>query len=137
MASPLNHGGSTVHCADLPWFPIAPNVWVKLVKEFPSSGGYSVMIRASPGGVLPRHRHLADAEIYVLRGTGFHPQAGHYTAGDYVSEYDGATHDALHFDVETELLMIARGPSVFLDEEGRDTFRMDLEMLRGLRAAHA
>lgn len=137
MSDSQNHGGSTVHCADLKWLPLAPKVWVKVIKQWQATGGYSVMIRAEPGGVLPPHRHLADAEIYVIQGTGLHPQAGHYASGDYVSEYEGATHDALHFDIETELLMIAQGPSVFLDEKGNDTFRMDLEMLQGLIAAHS
>lgn len=137
MGDSHHHGGSTVHCADLKWLPLAPKVWVKLIKQWHETGAYSVTIRAEPGGILPKHRDLADAEIYVIQGSGLHPQAGTYTVGDYVSEYKGAVHNPLHFDIETELLMIAQSPSVFLDEQGNDTFLMDLKMLQDLAAAHA
>jgi anti-sigma factor ChrR (cupin superfamily) len=125
-------GGATINCKELPWLPLAPKIWIKLVKLQPETGVYTVIIRAEPGGVLPPHRHVEAAEIYVLKGTGDHPQTGHFAEGDYVSEHKGAVHDPLVFEIETEMLMISQGASVFLDEQGNDLYTMDVQMLQGL-----
>ncbi|TDZ24618.1 Lipase 1 [Colletotrichum orbiculare MAFF 240422] len=84
-------GGDTIHCDDLKWLPLAPKVWIKLIKMTPETGAYTVIVRAEKGGVLPRHRHIGSAEIYVIRGDGKHPQTGHFAQGDYVLERKGAS----------------------------------------------
>lgn len=133
-----NHnGGDTIHCHDLKWLPLAPKVWIKLVKLSIETGAYTVIIRAEKGGVLPRHRHIESAEIYVLRGDGDHPQTGHFSQGDYVSERKGAVHDPLVFEEEVEMLMMSNGPSVFMDDEDRDLFLMDIPMLQRLAESAA
>ncbi len=131
----MEHGGDTIHCDELPWLPLAPKISVKVIKLVPETGGYSVMIRAEAGGVLPRHQHLASSEIYVIRGSGVHPQTGAYRPGDYVSERERAVHDLLAFPEDTELLMISSGPSAFLNEDDSVAFHMDVPMLERLRAA--
>ncbi|XRM42915.1 hypothetical protein ABZX51_006124 [Aspergillus tubingensis] len=80
--------GFTVHCDSLEWLPLAPGVFIKIVKLVPETGEYTIMVRAEPGGLLPRHRHVESAEIYVLKGSGAHPQTGAFVQGDYVSEKD-------------------------------------------------
>ncbi|KAF3801511.1 hypothetical protein GCG54_00014726 [Colletotrichum gloeosporioides] len=130
--SGLHDGGDTIRCNDLRWLPLAPKVWIKLVKLSPETGSYTVIVRAEKGGVLPRHRHIESAEIYVIRGDGNHPQTGHFTQGDYVSERKGAVHDPLIFEDEVEMLMMSNGPSAFIDDEGHDLFLMDVPMLQHL-----
>jgi hypothetical protein len=125
----------TVHCGDLPWFPLADNVSVRIIKIDPETGKFSVIIRATRDAVLPRHRHIESAEIYIIRGHGIHPQTGTYREGDYVSERKGAIHDALRFAVDTELLMICEGPSEFIDQTGNPLYRMDAGFLQGLMAS--
>ncbi|GEM_PF-2718338 len=129
-------GGHTVHPEELPWLPLAPKVFVKVLKVDRESGAYSVMIRAEEGGVLPPHRHNESAEIYIIKGEGTHAQTGAYREGDYISEPKGATHDALPFTEETVLLMIAEGPSEFLGEDGNVQHVMDIGMLDYLAATH-
>lgn len=128
-------GGATVHCDGLPWLPLAPRVFVKVIKLVPETGAFSVMIRAEPGGILPRHKHLESAEIYILKGTGVHRQTGPFQAGDYVSEPKGAIHDALPFDQETELLMVCQGASAFLGPNDEPMYHMDIPMLQRLSGA--
>ncbi len=128
----IQHGGDTIHCDALPWLPLAPQVFVKVIKLVPETGGFSVMIRAEPGGVLPRHKHLESAEIFIIKGEGEHRQTGHYRPGDYVSERKGAIHDALPFDQETELLMVCNGPSAFLGPNDETLYMMDVPMLQRL-----
>lgn len=88
------------------------------------------MVRALPGGILPRHRQLESAEIYILKGSGVHPQTGAFVEGDYVSEAKGAVHDAVVFGDEVELLMVSRGASVFLREDGGEMYTMDVAWLQ-------
>ncbi|EWG47593.1 hypothetical protein FVEG_07660 [Fusarium verticillioides 7600] len=127
--------GDTIRCNGLKCLPVAPKIWIKLIKLIPETGSYTVMIRAEPGGVLPRHRHVKSAEISILKGNGDHPQAGHFEKGDYVSEHEGSQHDPLVFEVETEMLMISEGASVFLDDDGNDLYAMDVPMLQNLAAS--
>lgn len=124
--------GSTTHCEDLPWLPLAPRVGIRVLSMDPKVGSYAVMLRAEAGGVLPRHRHLGEAEIYMIKGSGNHPQAGDFRPGDFITERNGAVHDALEFMEETVLLMFARGPSAFLAPDGSDMYLMDVPMLQGL-----
>ncbi|GKZ35788.1 hypothetical protein AbraIFM66950_006583 [Aspergillus brasiliensis] len=124
--------GFTVHCDSLKWLPLAPSVFIKIVRLVPETGEYTIMVRAEPGGLLPRHRHAESAEIYVLKGSGAHPQTGAFVQGDYVSETKGAVHDPLPFEQETELLMVSRGPSVFLADDGSDLYTMDVAMLQSM-----
>lgn len=126
------HGGDTIHCDALPWLPLAPQVYIKIIKLVPETGRFSVMIRAEPGAVLPRHKHLESSEIYIIKGEGDHKQSGHFRPGDYVSEHKNAIHDALVFQEETELLMICDGPSVFLGPNDEEQFMMNVEGLQQL-----
>lgn len=127
-----HHAGFTVHCEDIKWLPLAPGVFIKVVKLVPGTGEYTIMVRSEPGGLLPRHRHVESAEIFVLKGSGAHPQTGAFVQGDYVSESKGAVHDPLPFECETELLLVARGPSVFLADDGSDMYTMDVAMLQDM-----
>lgn len=131
----MHDGGDTVHVDSLPWLPLAPKVSVKVIKTVPETGGYSVIIKADEGGVLPRHKHLASAEIFILKGAGVHPQTGAYAKGDYVSEREGAVHDTLLFAEDTELLMISAGPAAFLSESDDVMFVMDVPMLERMTAS--
>src|SRR3546814_4493710 len=80
--------------------------------------------------LLPRHKHLGPAEIFILKGAGVHPQTGAYAQGDYVSERDQAVHDELMFQEDTELLMISSGPSAFLTPNDDVMFMMDIPIDR-------
>lgn len=133
----MTNGGDTIHCDELPWLPLADRISVKVIKLVPETGGYSVIIKADQGGVLPKHKHLGPAEIFILKGSGVHPQTGVFAQGDYVSERNGALHDALTFEEDTELLMISSGPSAFLSPANDVMFMMDIPMLEGLLARAA
>lgn len=123
---------ATIHCEDVPWLPLAPKVGVRVLKLDAKEGSYTVMIRAEAGGVLPRHRHIGEAEIYMLEGSGAHPQTGAFRPGDFITERAGAIHDPLEFGENTLLLMVSRGPSAFLAPDGSDMVLMDVPMLQGL-----
>jgi 2,4'-dihydroxyacetophenone dioxygenase len=119
------------------WHPLAPGIAMQILRLSRETGHFTVIIRAESGGVLPRHRHLAPAEIYILSGNGTHPQTGPFRKDDYIYECQGAVHDAVVFDEPVELLMVSYGPSAFLDEQNQVRFFMDAHMLAGTAAERA
>ena len=127
-------GGKVVHTEELPWLPLAPKISVRVLMTDRETGSFSVMVRAEPGGVLPRHQHVERAEILVIKGRGTHPQTGDYRTGEYISEPKGAIHDVVHFTEENVLLMVCEGPSNFLGADGSVELKMDVGMLDRLAA---
>ncbi|AXH96643.1 hypothetical protein DV701_11395 [Ornithinimicrobium avium] len=111
------------------WRTLAPGVGIKVLRLDRASGAWTIMIRSEKGSVLPPHQHLGLSEIYIIKGSGHHEQAGHFKTGDYVIEPDGATHSPLFFQEEVVHIMVAQGPSAFLAEDGSVSFMMDVDML--------
>lgn len=37
------------------------------------TGSYTIMVRVEARGVLPQHRHLDNAAIYIIKVNGAHP----------------------------------------------------------------
>lgn len=114
------------------WIDIAPGVSIHVLKVSTETGHFTTLIRANLGSTLPRHRHLAPAEIYILSGNGEHPQSGTFEVGDYIYESNGAVHEAVEFKEGVELLMVSYGPSAFLDDNDGILYLMDAGMLSSL-----
>ncbi len=109
--------GYSIKTGELAWKPLAPGIEIRVIRRSEETGAYTIMLHAKAGSILPRHRHLAPAEFYVLKGQGVHPQTGPWAAGDYVYEHTGAVHDAFAFDQEIDLLMVSHGPIVLLEDD--------------------
>lgn len=109
--------GYSVKTETLKWKSVAPGLRMRIVRWSTETGQFTVVQHAEAGAVLPRHRHLAPAELYILKGHGVHPQTGPWGEGEYVYEHTGAIHDAFAFDNETTLLMVSHGPIVVLNDD--------------------
>lgn len=112
------------------WNDLAPGVRYRLLRLDERTGQFTLMIRADAGSCLPRHRHEAPAEIYIVRGQGAHAQTGPFRQGDYVFERSGAVHDALVFEEDVELFMVNHGPSSFLRPDDTVQYVLDVHMLK-------
>lgn len=132
----VQHGGDVIHTDEVPWLPLAPGVSMRPLRLDDASGAFTVMIRAMPGAVLPRHKHIGLSEIYVLKGESTHPQTGYTKPGDYISEHAGAVHEPLHFQEETILFMVSHGPSAFLNDDDSTAFVMDVASVRRVWESH-
>ncbi|SRR5579875_1316758 len=109
--------GYGIKTETLEWKPLAPGIDIRLIRYSDETGQFTIMLHAEAGSILPRHRHLAPAEFYILTGRGVHPQTGAWAAGDYVYEHSGAVHSAFAFDQEISLLMVSHGPIVMLNDD--------------------
>lgn len=132
-----NEVGHTIATGEIPFKPLAEKVDMRVVYQDDATGAWTIMIHAHPGSVLPRHQHLSQAELFIMKGYGSHPQTGDYKEGDYVIEPANAVHDAVTFDVEVLLIMRSSGDVAFLNDDDSVAFMMDSNMVRGFAAAAA
>jgi quercetin dioxygenase-like cupin family protein len=106
IAQKLPSGMSTLRAAEGEWIEMGPLAKRKVLRVDPIAGNQTVLIRAAPGGVLPRHRHSQDEEFIVLEGT---CRIGELLliAGDAHFASAGSWHEDITTD--TGVLVLLRG----------------------------
>ncbi len=106
-----------VRCKDLPWHPLGPGTWFKLLRVSEETGVWTSLIKMEAGSRFAPHKHLGAAEFFVVKGE-FDYRAGTAKAGDYGYEPLGAIHGATTCTVESEYVITTYGPIAFLNEDG-------------------
>lgn len=76
--------GTVVSGEQIPWFPVAEGIEMKVLHLGNDLPTWTVLIRFQPGERLPHHIHLAPAELYIIEGSGTHRATGDFAAGDHV-----------------------------------------------------
>ena len=106
VASQPPAGTMTLRAAEDEWQTLSPLVRVKVLRVDPVAGNQTVLIRAAPGGMMPRHRHGQDEEFIVLEGE---CRIGELrlAAGDAHFAAAGTWHEAI--TTETGVLVLLRG----------------------------
>ena len=118
--SPVNSEvmDALVHSDKLEWIPqrIDPTRhFMKVLWIGPESGRAAVLIRSLKGSIVPRHKHLGDAHVLMLKGR-LKVRDAELVAGDYLYEANGMIHPATEALEDTEYLMIMSGAVLFFDE---------------------
>ena len=81
-----------VNVPDLPWKEVRPGVfWKVLWEDHPDGKHKAILMRYAPGAAIPRHRHVADEQIYVLEGS-VADDTGVCAAGNYARRPPGCVH---------------------------------------------
>jgi quercetin dioxygenase-like cupin family protein len=106
VASRLPAGMTTLRATDGEWISISALTQMKLLRVDPAGGTQTVLIRAAPGGILPRHRHGKDEEFIVLEGE-CRIGAQRLVAGDAHFASAGSWHEDI--TTETGVLVLLRG----------------------------
>jgi quercetin dioxygenase-like cupin family protein len=106
IASQLLAGVTTLRAEDVEWRELCPRVSFKVLRVDAAAGNQTILVRAEPGGVLPRHRHTQDEEFIVLEGE---CRIGdlRLAAGDANFAAAGSWHDDITTD--TGVLVLVRG----------------------------
>jgi len=99
-------GATTVRADSSAWIALTPLVRVKVLRVDAHAGNQTVLVRAEPGGSLPRHQHRHDEEFIVLEGE---CRIGNLQlrAGDATFAPAGSWHDEITTD--TGVLVLVRG----------------------------
>src|SRR5512134_1960124 len=106
LSAQLPEGMTTLRGADGEWLSINPLVQIKVLRVDAAAGNQTLLLRAAPGAVLPRHRHSREEEFIVLEGE---CRIGELrlSAGDAHFAAAGSWHE----DITTEsgVLVLVRG----------------------------
>jgi 2,4'-dihydroxyacetophenone dioxygenase len=80
--------------ADIPWVPQGSgNVWFKPLRISVQQNRWVNLLKVTTGGVVNRHRHLAEVEGWVLQGHWHYIEHDWSAApGDFVYEPPGDVH---------------------------------------------
>ena len=99
-------GTMTLRATEDEWRTLSPLVSLKVLRVDAVAGNQTVLIRAAPGGMMPRHRHSQDEEFIVLEGE---CRIGELrlAAGDAHFAAAGTWHEAI--TTETGVLVLLRG----------------------------
>jgi quercetin dioxygenase-like cupin family protein len=97
---------TTVRADDSEWIALSPLVKLKVLRVDARAGNQTVLVRAEPGGSMPRHQHRHDEEFIVLEGE---CRIGklHLRAGDAHFAPAGSWHEEITTD--TGVLVLVRG----------------------------
>jgi putative transcriptional regulator len=100
------------------WDEVAPGVSVHLVREDPERGLRSYLVWGRAGARHPRHRHLGDEVILVLRGR-IRDERGSYGPGEVCRSETGFVHtEQAEAGEDCLCYVLYYGPLEMLPEEG-------------------
>lgn len=106
VASLVAPGTTTVRAEGAEWIALSPLVKFRRLRVDTQAGSQTVLLRAEPGGFIPRHRHNQDEEFIVLEGE-CHIGGHHLRAGDAHFAAAGSWHDDI--TTQTGVLVLVRG----------------------------
>lgn len=106
VASLVPSGTMTVRAEGAEWITLSPLVKFRRLRVDARAGSQTVLVRAEPGGFIPRHRHTQDEEFIVLEGE-CHIGGHHLRAGDAHFAAAGSWHDDI--TTQTGVLVLVRG----------------------------
>lgn len=101
----------------VPWTPfVFPQTFFKLLRIDDANSSVTVMVLAHKDAPTPIHKHVGDAEIYVISGS-LSYEEGTAHAGYYLHEAAGTVHIA---EAEREVLALVmfKGPLVGYNDDG-------------------
>ena len=111
------------------WVPYADGIWIQPCHFNVTSGGFSIMLRGLPGGVLGKHYHVGMARGYTIRGH------WRYVEHDWVARPESFIYEppsGIHTLIIPEdspepllALFIIEGGVVFLDYPVKGSFAYD------------
>ena len=103
----------------LDWIALAPGAWFKPVRFDTDGGGWTSLVRLSPGTKVPRHRHAGATRGYTLQGIGrFIEQGVEIAPGTYTYEPAGTIDTLIAEGDEDLIVLFSVGEAVeFLNED--------------------
>jgi anti-sigma factor ChrR (cupin superfamily) len=88
-----SEGSTYLDVSKIDWEPTPwPGIWNKVLYE-DATGRRTVLTRMEPGARLPRHRHVALEQSFILEGS-LVDEDGACTAGNFVWRRPGSMHSA-------------------------------------------
>jgi quercetin dioxygenase-like cupin family protein len=106
LATAAPSGTTTTRGEDGEWLALNPLVQIKVLRVDAEAGNQTLLLRAAPGAVLPRHRHNREEEFIILEGE-CHIGSLRLEAGDAHFAAAGTWHEDI--TTATGVLVLIRG----------------------------
>ena len=112
----VSDGISVTRTEALEWrpFPRATGVSIKVLHRDYEARTYTALVYLAPGAEMPRHRHAAAEDLYVVEGT-LDLGDVQIEAGDYSHADAGSIHDVARTSEGCTLLLIGSEQDEILD----------------------
>ena len=124
-----------VRSTQLPWIPMEPGTWFKLLRLDEETGIWSALVRMEAGASFGPHQHLGPAEFFVLQGA-LHYRGGVACEGDYGYEPTGVEHHSTTCHEETLFTFTVYGPMAYLRPDGSTSWVLDAAFIQRHVAEH-
>jgi quercetin dioxygenase-like cupin family protein len=89
------------------WQEFGSGVSVKILSIDPTKKRSTALVRMAAGTRLPKHRHLATEEVYVLEGDCHVAPGQVLRAGDYFRAEEGSVHEVTFTEAGTTFLTVS------------------------------
>jgi ChrR Cupin-like domain len=86
-------------------FPFGEGISVKVLHRDPVARSFTALVRMAPGTRLPRHRHAANEQIYLLEGSASLGEVS-ARAGEFCHAFAGTVHESFTTDVGCTFFLI-------------------------------
>jgi anti-sigma factor ChrR (cupin superfamily) len=112
--------GAITKASAMEWIETWPDqAWMKVLWTGVETGTWAVLYKWKKGFVVPPHRHVGAAHIFILSGK-LQVRDGILEAGDYGYEPNGAIHDVTTTLEDCEYLFICHGATIMMESAGSD-----------------
>ena len=104
------------------WVPYGETAWFQPCQFNVTTGGFTAVLKALPGTVVPKHYHVSTVQGYTLQGRWRYLEHDWIaTAGSFIFEPAGEAHTLVVPEDATEpaiILFVVAGALVYVDEDG-------------------
>ncbi|UCG75365.1 MAG: 2,4'-dihydroxyacetophenone dioxygenase family protein [Gemmatimonadota bacterium] len=104
------------------WIPYGDTAWFQPCRFDVTTGGFTAVLKALPGTVVPKHYHVSTVQGWTLQGSwGYREHDWLAGAGTFIFEPSGESHTLVvpeDADEPAIILFIVSGGLVFTDDEG-------------------
>jgi anti-sigma factor ChrR (cupin superfamily) len=128
---PLDPQELLINVDDLPWKPMGPGAWAKVLRVCAETGTWTVILKQDAGTHVPPHKHLAPADFYVFEGC-VEYRGGVAKRGTFAREPMGAVHERTSFPEDTTYLFTSYGPLAMYGPDGNVIAVTDAEAIQAL-----
>ncbi|MEN8375647.1 MAG: 2,4'-dihydroxyacetophenone dioxygenase family protein [Gemmatimonadota bacterium] len=104
------------------WIPYGETAWFQPCHFNVTTGGFTAVLKALPGTVVPKHYHVSTVQGYTLQGTWRYLEHDWIaSAGTFIFEPAGEAHTLVVPEDATEpmiTLFVVSGALVYVDDAG-------------------
>ncbi len=122
------------------WVPYGETAWFQPCRFDVTTGGFTAVLKALPGTVVPKHYHISTVQGWTLQGSwGYREHDWVAEAGTFIFEPSGESHTLIVPEDSAEpaiILFVVSGGLIYTDDDGNFAAYEDGFTILELARAH-